>query len=45
MFISCNNNIVFEDYKTFENQTWNADSSVIFSYSVSDTTSPKSDCN
>ena len=38
MFISCNNNVVFENYKTFENQTWNADSSVIFSYSVSDTT-------
>jgi gliding motility-associated lipoprotein GldH len=38
MFISCNNNVVFEDYKTFENQTWNADSSVIFSCSVSDTT-------
>ena len=37
MFISCNNSI-FNDYKTFENQTWNADSSVIFSYSVSDTT-------
>ena len=37
MFISCNNNVVFENYKTFENQTWNADSSVIFSYSVRDT--------
>ena len=37
MFISCNNNVVFENYKAFENQTWNADSSVIFSYSVSDT--------
>ena len=39
MFISCNNNVVFDDYKTFENQTWNTDSSVIFSYSVIDTTS------
>jgi len=37
--MSCNNNIVFDDYKTFENQTWNADSSVIFSYSAIDTTS------
>ncbi|HIK63060.1 MAG TPA: gliding motility lipoprotein GldH [Flavobacteriales bacterium] len=39
VFISCDNNIVFDDYKTFENQTWSADSSVIFSYSVIDTTS------
>ena len=38
-FISCNNNIVFEDYKTFKNQTWNADSSVVFNYFVRDTTS------
>ena len=37
-FISCNNNI-FEDYKTFEDQIWNSDSSVVFGYSVSDTTS------
>jgi len=39
VFISCNNNIIFDDYKTFENQTWNTDSSVIFNYSVIDTTS------
>lgn len=39
IFISCNNNIVFDDYKTFENKIWNADSSVVFRYSVSDTTS------
>ena len=39
MFISCNNNVVFENYKTFENQTWNADSNVVFVYSASDTTS------
>ena len=39
MFISCNNNIVFDDYKTFKNQTWNADSSIVFSYSASDTIS------
>ena len=38
LFISCNSNIVFEDYKSFENQSWNADSSVIFNYSVVDTT-------
>ena len=39
VFSSCNNNSVFNDYKTFENQTWNADSNVVFGYSVSDTTS------
>ena len=39
VFSACNNNIVFNDYKTFENQTWNADSNVVFGYSVSDTTS------
>jgi len=37
VLISCNNNIVFENYKTFENQIWSADSSVFFPYSVSDT--------
>jgi gliding motility-associated lipoprotein GldH len=37
--ISCNNNIVFDNYKTFKNQTWNADSSIVFSYSASDTIS------
>ena len=36
--ISCNNNVVFEDYKTFENQIWNVDSSVVFGHSFSDTT-------
>jgi len=36
---SCNNNIVFEDYKSFENQSWNADSIVSFNYSARDTTS------
>jgi len=39
MFISCNNNVVFDDYKTFENQIWNADSNVVFGHSVIDTTS------
>ena len=37
MFISCNNNIVFEDYSAFKNQTWNADSSVVFNYFITDT--------
>ena len=37
MFISCNNNIVFEDYSAFKNQTWNADSSVVFHYFIADT--------
>ena len=39
MFISCDNNIIFDDYKTFENQTWNADSIIIWDYSVIDTIS------
>ena len=38
MFISCNNSI-FNDYKTFENQTWNSDSIIIWDYSVIDTIS------
>ncbi|MFQ3332591.1 MAG: gliding motility-associated lipoprotein GldH [Thalassomonas sp.] len=38
MFISCNNS-VFNDYKTFSNQEWNADSLVQFKYSISDTVS------
>ena len=38
LITSCNNNIVFDNYKTFENKAWNADSSVVFGYSVSDTT-------
>jgi len=37
MFISCDNSIVFEEYKSFENQIWSADSSVVFGYSVIDT--------
>jgi len=39
IFISCDNNIVFDDYKTFENQTWNTDSIIIWDYSVIDTIS------
>ena len=37
MVISCNNNIIFEDYSAFKNQTWNADSSVVFNYFIADT--------
>ena len=37
--VSCNSNTVFEDYKSFEDKKWNADSSVVFNYSVADTTS------
>ena len=39
MFISCDSSIVFEEYKSFENQKWNTDSAAFFSYTVSDTTS------
>jgi gliding motility-associated lipoprotein GldH len=39
MFISCDNNIIFDDYKTFANQTWNSDSIIIWDYSVIDTIS------
>ena len=39
MFISCDKSIVFEEYKSFENQNWNADSTVFFNYVVTDTTS------
>tara|TARA_B100000795_G_C22613043_1_gene365852 strand:- start:26 stop:490 length:465 start_codon:yes stop_codon:yes gene_type:complete len=38
-FISCNSATVFNDYKTFSNQEWNADSLVQFKYSISDTVS------
>ena len=39
MFISCDNNTVFEEYKSFENQEWNTDSLVNFDYSIIDTVS------
>ena len=39
VFSACNNNTVFNDYKTFENQTWNTDSIIIWDYSVIDTIS------
>ena len=38
MFISCDNSIFFEEYKSFENQSWNADTTIIFNYLVEDTT-------
>ena len=37
-FVSCSSNTVFEDYKSFENQSWNADSTVVFNFSITDTT-------
>ena len=39
MFISCDSSIVFEEYKSFENQNWNTDSAAFFNYSISDTIS------
>jgi len=39
MFISCNNSIVFEEYKSFENHNWNTDSAAFFNYAIFDTTS------
>ena len=39
MFISCDSSIVFEEYKSFENQNWNTDSVAFFNYANSDTTS------
>ena len=39
MFISCDNSIVFEEYKSFENQKWNTDSIALFNYFITDTIS------
>tara|TARA_B110000459_G_scaffold49146_1_gene54828 strand:+ start:582 stop:1046 length:465 start_codon:yes stop_codon:yes gene_type:complete len=39
MFISCDRSIVFEEYKSFENQNWNTDSVVFFNYAITDTIS------
>jgi len=39
MFISCDSSIVFEQYKSFENQKWNTDSTAFFNYTITDTTS------
>ena len=39
MFISCDSSVVFEEYKSFENQNWNTDSVAFFNYAITDTTS------
>ena len=39
MFISCDSSVVFEEYKSFENQNWNTDSAAFFNYTIADTTS------
>ena len=39
MFISCDNSVVFEEYKSFKNQNWNTDSAAFFNYTITDTTS------
>ena len=39
VFISCNNTIVFEKYKSFENQQWSTDSLLNFNYMITDTIS------
>lgn len=38
VFISCNNSIVFEKYKNFEDQSWHSDSVINFDYTIADTT-------
>ena len=38
LFFSCQNK-VFEDYRSFENQKWPSDSSVVFTHKVTDTIS------
>ena len=39
MFISCDSSVVFEEYKSFEDQSWNTDSVVFFNCAITDTTS------
>ena len=39
IFISCDNSIVFEKYKSFENQEWNTDKGLSFDYTIIDTIS------
>lgn len=39
IFISCDDSVVFEKYKSFENQEWNTDSLLRFNYTITDTTS------
>ena len=41
MFTSCDSSIIFEEYKSFENQKWDADSAAFFNYAMTDTTSKK----
>jgi gliding motility-associated lipoprotein GldH len=36
---ACNSNTVFEQHKSFENQLWNTDSTIVFNYLVEDTIS------
>ena len=39
IFISCDSSIVFEKYKSFENQEWNTDKVLSFDYTITDTIS------
>ena len=39
ILIACNSNTVFEQHKSFENQLWNTDSTIVFNYLVEDTIS------
>ena len=39
IFTACNSDTVFEQHKSFENQSWNSDSAITFNYLVEDTTS------
>ena len=39
MFISCDSSVVFEEYKSFEDQSWNTDSAAFFNCAIADTTS------
>ena len=39
IFTSCDDSVFFEEYKSFKNQNWNADSAVFFNYAITDTTS------
>tara|TARA_B110000444_G_scaffold259122_1_gene301890 strand:- start:1621 stop:2082 length:462 start_codon:yes stop_codon:yes gene_type:complete len=39
ILIACNGNTVFEQHKSFEGQSWNTDSTIIFNCLIEDTTS------
>ena len=39
MFISCDSSVFFEEYKSFEDQSWNTDSAAFFTCAITDTTS------